>query len=391
MITNEKDFTSTSIIKDTRLQIFFRQTWIEIDKSDLHFNLKEIKRNIAKNTKIMAVVENNAYGHGGVLIANEAQKSGISWFAVSSLEEGIHFRDSGIKSNILILNNIYPTTNLQVAIVHSLIPTLSTISELVVLENLALKLNKRINFHLKIDTGMGRIGVRSEMAYSLLQKIAKARKINMSGIYTHYSVSEIDSDFTKTQLEIFANIVKFARINLGLKFLAHSANSAVLFRNKHTHFDMVRPGLSLYGLNPLKQINKLLKLKPILSWKTKIIFLKKVASGFCVSYGRTFVTNRASVIATIPVGYGDGYNRLLSNKGDVLVGGIRCPIAGKITMNMTMIDVTAVKGVSLGSEVVLIGKQGKEQIRVDELAKIQGTINYEVTCIISSCIPRIIV
>jgi alanine racemase len=154
---------------------------------------------------------------------------------------------------------------------------------------------------------------------------------------------------------------------------------------------MVRPGLSLYGLNPFKHSERFLKLKPVLSWKTKITFLKRVPSGFCISYGRTFVTNRASVIATIPVGYSDGYNRLLSNKGSVLVGGRRCPIAGRITMDMTMIDVTGVKGVSVGDEVVLIGVQGEEQIKVDELARIQDTINYEVTCAISLRVPRIVV
>jgi alanine racemase len=154
---------------------------------------------------------------------------------------------------------------------------------------------------------------------------------------------------------------------------------------------MVRPGLSLYGLNPFKHAERFLKLKPVLSWKTKVTFLKKVPSGFCISYGRTFVTNRASVIATIPVGYADGYNRLLSNKGDVLVGGKRCPIAGRITMDMTMIDVTGVKGVAVGDEAVLIGVQGKEQIKVDELAKIQDTVSYEITCAISPHVPRIVI
>ncbi|MDR3330654.1 MAG: alanine racemase [Endomicrobium sp.] len=387
----KKQLSHVEIVANKRSQVFFRQTWVEIDKSDFHFNLKKIKEYIAKDTKIMAVIKANAYGHGGIELAKEAQKAGILWIVVSSLEEGIQFREAGIKTNILILGSICSFENLQIALAHSLTLTFSTMASIVTMENLAIKLNKKINFHLQIDTGMGRIGALPENAYSILQKIAKTPEVNMIGMYTHYSVADIDPVFTRAQLDIFMKIVKFARANLGLKFVAHSANSAALFKNKYTHLDMVRPGLSLYGLSPFKHADRFLKLKPVLSWKAKIIFLKRVPAGFSISYGRTFVTNRASVVATIPVGYGDGYSRLLSNKGDVLVGGKRCPIAGRVTMDMTVIDVTGVKGVSIGDEVVLIGNQGKEKINIDELAKIQNTINYEVTCAISSRVPRIVV
>jgi alanine racemase len=339
----------------------------------------------------MAVVKSNAYGHGGATLAKEAQAAGLQWLAVSSVEEGIQFREAEIKANILILGNIFTFENFQVAITHSLTPTISTMTELMALEELAVKLNKRINFHLQVDTGMGRIGALPEAAYPLLQKIAQTSEVYMTGMYTHFAVADTDPVFTKMQLDVFTKIIKIAKINLGLRFIAHSANSAALFKYKRSHLDMVRPGLSLYGLNPFKHSERFLKLKPVLSWKTKIAFLKKVPSGFCISYGRTFVTNKISVIATIPVGYADGLNRLLSNKGDVLVGGKRCPIAGRITMDMTMIDVTDVKGVSLGDEVVIIGTQGTEQIKADEFAKIQDTINYEITCAISSRIPRIVV
>jgi len=372
-------------------RVFFRQNWVEIDKSDFHFNLKKIREYIARDTKIMAVVKSDAYGHGAVALAKEAQEDGVTWIAVSSLEEGITLREAGIKSNILILGNIFPYENFQVAVAHSLTSTISKMSEFASLENLAIKLNKKINFHLKVDTGMGRIGAPSETAYSILQKVAQSNEINMTGVYTHFSVADTDLVFTQQQFGIFAKIIKFARGSLGLKFVAHAANSAALFKNKRVHLDMVRPGISLYGISPFKYSERFLKVKPVLSWKTKITFLKRVPSGFCVSYGRTFVTNKLSVIATIPVGYGDGYNRLLSNKGDVLVRGKRCPIAGRITMNMTMIDVTGVKDVAVGDEVVLIGTQGREHIKVDELAKIQNTINYEITCNISARVPRIVV
>jgi alanine racemase len=374
-----------------RTKVFFRQTWVEIDKSDFHFNLKKIKEYLAKGTKVMAVLKANAYGHGAIALAKEAQSAGLKWIAVSSIEEGIYFREAGIKANILILGNVFPFENFQIAVAHCLTPTISTISGLTALEALAVKLNKKIDFHLQIDTGMGRIGALPENIYPLLQKIAQTPDVCMSGMYTHFAVADTDPIFTKMQLDVFTKIVRFARVNLGLKFITHSAHSAALFKYKRSHFDMVRPGLSLYGLNPFGRSERFLKLKPVLSWKTKISFLKKVPSGFCVSYGRTFVTSKTSTIATLPVGYADGLSRLLSNRGDVLVGGKRCPIIGRITMDMTMIDVSDVKGVSLGDEVVIIGTQGAEQIKVDELAKLQDTINYEVTCNISSRVPRIVV
>ncbi|MDR3306703.1 MAG: alanine racemase [Endomicrobium sp.] len=374
-----------------RPKVFFRQTWVEIDKSDFHFNLKKIREYLAKDTKIIAVVKADAYGHDGIALAKEAQAAGLQWLAVSSIEEGIQLREAGIKANILILSNIFPFENFQVAIAHCLTPTISTMTGLMALEELAVKLDKKINFHLQVDTGMGRIGTLPEAAYPILQKISQTPEVYMSGMYTHFAVADTDAVFTKAQLDVFTKIVKFAKVNLGLRFIAHSANSVALFKYKRSHLDLVRPGLSLYGLSPFKHSDRFLKLKPVLSWKTKTTFLKKVPSGFCVSYGRTFVTSKTSIIATLPIGYADGLNRLLSNRGDVLIGGKRCPIVGRITMDMTMVDVTDVKGVSLGDEAVIIGTQGSEQIKTDELAKLQDTINYEVTCAISSRVPRIIV
>ncbi|MCL1972186.1 MAG: alanine racemase [Endomicrobia bacterium] len=374
-----------------RQPVFFRQNWVEVDKSDFHFNLKKIKAYLAKDTKIMPVIKANAYGHGGVALAREAQNAGVHCVGVSSLEEGIQFRQAGIKTDILVLGSIFPLSNLDVAVAHSLIPTVSTMSGVMALEDLAIKLDKKLSFHLEVDTGMGRTGVLEEAAITLMQKIAMSPEISMTGMYTHFAVADTDPVFTQKQLDAFLKVVKHARTSYNLKFLAHAANSAALFRNKKTHLDMVRPGISLYGLSPFRNTERFVTLKPVLSWKTKIILMKRVPAGYCVSYGRTYVTNKASVIATMPVGYADGYNRLLSNKGHVLVRGKRCPIAGRVTMDMTMIDVTGVKGVSLGDEVVLIGAQGKEQIKAEELAKIQDTINYEITCAISPRVPRIVV
>lgn len=370
---------------------FFRPTWVEIDKSDFLFNLKKIKEYLKADTKVLAVIKSNAYGHGGIELAKEAVKAGIYGIGVSSIEEGISFRKAGIKAKILVFGSGYPLEYLSVATFWDLIPTISSLQGLHELSSLAKKFQKKLEFHLKVDTGMGRVGViAGENTNVILQKIANMTEIKMSGMYTHFAVADTNMAYTESQLNKFNEVVKYAK-KLGLKFIAHAANTAALISNKKTHLDMVRPGIGLYGLSPFEHTQHKLKLKPVLTWKTKIIYLKKVPSGFCVSYGRTFVTNKNSVIATVPVGYADGYGRVLSNKADVLVRGKKCPVAGRITMDMMMIDVTDVKGVSIGDEVVLLGTQGKETIKAEELAKLQNTISYEVTCSISPRVPRIIV
>ena len=370
---------------------FFRPTWIEIDKSDFLFNLKKIKEHLKTDTKVLAVIKSNAYGHGGIELAKEAVKAGIYGIGVSSIEEGITFRKAGIKAKILVFGSGYPIEYLTTTVFWDLIPTISSLQGLHELSNIAKKFKKNLEFHLKVDTGMGRVGVvAGENTDIFLKKIATMSEITMTGIYTHFSVADTNADYTESQLHKFNEVIKSAK-KLGLKFIAHAANSAAILTNKKTHLDMVRPGIALYGLSPFEHAPQDLKLKPVLSWKTKIIYLKKVPSGFCVSYGRTFVTNKNSVIATVPVGYADGYSRVFSNKANVLARGKRCPIAGRITMDMMMIDVTDVKGVSIGDEVVLLGTQGKETIKVEELAKLKNTISYEIICSIATRVPRIIV
>ncbi|MCL2388898.1 MAG: alanine racemase [Elusimicrobia bacterium] len=367
---------------------FYRPTWAEIDISNFQYNLKKIKSYLNNGVKIMPVIKASGYGHGGVVLALQAQKIGVECIGVSSIEEGLAFREAGIKTEILVLGSIYPLENLDTAARNNLTPSVSSISGVVALGALAKKLKKRLSFHLAIDTGMGRFGVDPSNAWHILQKISLHPELNMSGMYTHFPVADTNSSYTQSQLDTFAGIVNYARKN-GFKFTAHAANSAALIKNKKTHLDMVRPGISLFGLTSFDYSDKTIKLKPVLSWKTKIVFLKRVAAGFCVSYGRTFVTNRASVIATIPVGYADGYSRQFSSKADVLVRGRRCPVAGRVTMDMTMIDVTNVKGVSVGDEVVLLGQQGKERISAEELARLDNTINYEITCKIAARVPRV--
>lgn len=368
----------------------YRPTWAEIDLKAFRRNFRNIQSHLRKNTKILAVVKANAYGHAAVPLAREALKLGASSLGVSSLEEGIFLRENGVKGEILILGSIYPLENLAAAAQYNLIPTISSVQGVAELVHIAKRSKKILPFHLKVDTGMGRIGVSPESAAKLLQKIALRGEIRMAGMYTHFACADSDRDFTLRQLSRFLETVKYAKA-LGMKFTAHAANSAALFKYRQAHLDMVRPGISLYGLPPYAGAEKTIKLDPALSWKTRIVYLKRIKKNSTVSYGRTFSAKRQTTIATLPVGYADGYDRQLSNKGVVLIRGRHCPVVGRVTMDMIMVDVTAARGAEIGDEAVLIGRQNGVELPAGDMAAKLNTINYEVTCGISYRVPRILV
>ena len=336
------------------------------------------------------MVKANAYGHGSAVLSAAAGRCGVAALGVSSLEEGIALRESGIKDKILILGSIFPLENLVVAAEHGLTPTISSAQGLAELVRLGRKRRERLSFHLKIDTGMGRVGISPSSARVLIEKIAQRAEVRCEGIYTHFSCADCDREYTRRQRAAFLPVIEYAK-NIGLRFAAHASNSAALLAGTISFFDMVRPGLILYGLLPFEGAEKKIKVSPVLSWKTRIVFLKKVPRGTPVSYGRTFSTGRRSLIATLPVGYADGYSRRLSNKADVLIRGRRCPVVGRVTMDMIMADVTGLPGATIGDEAALIGTQSGETITAEELAGRAGTINYEITCAISSRVPRIVV
>ncbi|MFH1367574.1 MAG: alanine racemase [Elusimicrobiota bacterium] len=368
----------------------YRPTWAEIDLKAFRNNFLKIKSRLKKKTKILAVVKANAYGHSAVPLSQEALKLGAAALGVSSLEEGIVLRENGVKGEILILGSIYPLENLAAACQYDLIPTISSVQGLAELARVAKRCKKRLPFHLKTDTGMGRIGVSAESAPRLLEKIVLKSEVKMAGMYTHFACADSDKEFTQRQLLKFNEAVRRARL-LGLEFSAHAANSAALFKYKQAHLDMVRPGISLYGMDPFAGAEKMLKLEPVLSWKTRIVYLKKVKKNATISYGRTYTAKRPAVIATLPVGYADGYSRGLSNKGEVLIRSKRCPVVGRVTMDMIMVDATNAQGVEIGDEAVLIGRQGDAKLTAENMAAKLNTINYEVTCGISYRVPRIII
>ena len=358
-------------------------------------NIKSVVRNIVKATgddvSVMAVVKADAYGHGAVKVARAALASGASSLAVAYPQEAVELRGCGIDAHTLVMG-LLPSNSLDA--VDALIATgaAQAVADLDTPRILGARApsERPVPVHIKVDTGMGRIGIPPEETLSYIEALRTIPGIIIEGIFTHFpSADEADLSFTERQIAAFTEllqILKGSGIDIPLR---HMANSAGILACKDSYVNMVRPGIMLYGLYPSSDVEKSIPLSPALRWTSAVRFLKSVPPGTPISYGRTFVTSRPSVIATLPVGYADGFNRLLSNKGSVLVKGRRAPIVGRVCMDMTMIDVTDIPGVSVNDEVVLIGSQGDDGITADEMATLLGTINYEVTCAISKRVPRI--
>lgn len=344
----------------------------------------------------MAVVKANAYGHGILAISSVLQKGGIGWLGVNSLEEGILLRQNKINLPILVLGYI-PLNSLSQAIVNNLSFVVYNRETLNKAGEEAKKLKRQAKIHLKIETGTNRQGVAAEELLTFIRKLQRAPLVSLEGVYTHFANIEdaLDSSFAMGQLKKFKEAIKTlekAGINIPLKHTASSA-AAILFEK--THFDMLRIGIALYGLWPSREVKiasrSKFDLKPVLAWKTKVAQVKKVKKGEKIGYGCTFTVKKDSTVAVLPIGYFDGYDRRLSNCGEVLIKGKRAPVVGRVCMNMIMIDTTEVPGVKLEDEVVLLGKQGRDEISADELAEKIGTINYEVVSRINPMIPRRVV
>ncbi len=359
------------------------QTLVEINLSNVLHNIKEIRRLIGPHVKIMAVVKADAYGHGAVSVSKAIEKK-VDYLAVATLPEAVELRCAGIKKPILILSETRPD-NAKEIVKMGFIQTVYTYKLASALSAAADKLNKKAVVHMKIDTGMGRIGVNVDNARELFERISRLPSLKIEGIFTHFAKADENNGFTREQLKKFNAIVS----KIGRKgIILHAANSAGTLYHKASHLDMVRIGLSMYGIYPPGAGKGTVELKAALQFKTHIVFIKNVPAGTPISYGSTYVTKRATNIATLPVGYADGLPRALSNKGHVLIRGKRYPIVGRVCMDLTLIDVGR-SDVKEGDEVVLIGSQGKETIPVDEVAGLADTISYEIICGIGKRVPRV--
>ncbi|MCG2677962.1 alanine racemase [bacterium] len=368
-----------------------RPTWAEIDLGAIRHNLGQIKKLLGAgkplSPKIMVVVKANAYGHGLIEVAKTLEKLDVHYLGVASLDEAVCLRREGIRLPILVLGTILPQ-EVDSALDYDVTLTVCSREVARTLNNKAKVLGKIVPVHIKIDTGMGRIGVWHQQAFDFVKKLAKLKNIRMEGIYTHFASASRDNFFTNYQLESFENLLKkLAQKNIQFTY-RHAANSIALVDLKKSHFNLVRSGIIIYGIYPKRSFARILNLKAALSLKTRIVYLKEVPAGRSISYGRTFITEKTTRIATLPIGYADGYGRILSNRASVLVKGQRAPVVGKVTMDQTMVEVGHIKGVKVGDEVVLIGRQRQAQMRAEEIARVSKTIPYEIVCSITNRVPR---
>lgn len=364
-------------------------TWAEINLKAIKNNLNQIKAIVEpEGSKVLAVIKDNAYGHGAIEIAKIAQSIDINTFGVATIEEAIQLRQAGIDGSILIFCCILPEQT-ETVVEYEIIQTVCDLNICNALSESAKRLGKPAKVHIKIDTGMGRIGVPYDKAINFIEQVYQMPNIVVDGIYTHFASSDTEREFTESQISRFRSVITSLDrkgINIPVK---HSANSAGVLNFPSAYFNMVRPGLIIYGLYPCDNPIRKVALEPALSLKTRVVFIKDLPTGHSISYERTYTTKRPTKVATIAVGYGHGYSRKLSNIGEVLIRGKRANIIGLICMDQCLCDVTDIPNVSVGDEVALIGKQGNDEITADEIANKIGTISYEVVCGIHSNVKRV--
>lgn len=367
-----------------------RPVWAEISLDNLAHNMREIRR-VAKSKDIMAIIKADAYGHGAMDVAPVLLENGATSLGVAVITEAIELRKAGIKAPLMILGYT-PLTFSKEIIKYDIQQTVFTFEYAKALSNEAQKLGITAKIHIGLDTGMGRIGfLPNEESVNEVYAISKLPNIEIVGLFSHFSsADEEDKDYTYEQLDKFNNFYH-ELTKKGVKpKIRHIANSAAIIDLPETHFEAVRPGLILFGYYPSEEIHKeKIHLKPVLTLKTDVVHVKTMEKDMYISYGRKYKTEKESIIATLPIGYADGYTRLLFNKAKVIINGKLAPIVGRICMDQCMVDVTDIGEVKVGDEVILIGQQGNVKFDADDIAELLGTINYEIICMIGKRVPRV--
>lgn len=361
-----------------------RPTWAEVNLKAVKHNLQQIRRIIHHTTKIIAVVKADAYGHGAVRISQTLIENKIDYLAVAGWSEAKELRDANIKSKILILG--YTPDDFICDVADNFIT--QTIYDIDILGEYIKKLkNKKLKIHLKIDTGMNRLGISPQETLIVVKNILKIKNIELEGIFTHFSSADSDRKYTMYQFLKFKNIIHQLNYEkIEIPYL-HCCNSAATIKFPKMHLDMVRPGIAIYGMLPFS--TRKINLIPVMSLKSKIISVKEVGKGEKISYNGTFITQRKGKIATVPIGYADGYSRRLSNCGEVLIQSKKVKVVGNVCMDFIMVDVSNIKDVNIGDEVILMGVSCNRKITADDIAKKINTINYEITCLVEKRIPRV--
>ncbi len=368
---------------------FMRPTYAEIDLRAIHHNLKQVRKQVGKHPHIMAVVKANAYGHGMIPVATSVLKEKLaSYLGVAIVEEGITLRNNGIEAPVLVLT-APPEPQLGLFVEHNLGATLCSISIARKLDRIAAGLGKKAVVHVKVDTGMGRIGIAPKDAMAFIGAVTTLDNIEMAGIFTHFATADgKDLSFARKQLSDFTLLLHrldSAGIHIPIK---HCANSGAILQMKESYFDMVRPGIMLYGYYPSRETRKPLTLKPAMSIRSRIEFMNTVEKGTSVSYGRRYYTSSKTNIASVSIGYADGISRRLTNKASVLVNGKKYPVVGAICMDQLMIDVGGRPVCKVGDRVTLMGRDGDLEIPCWKISETLGTIPYEIFCAVSERVPR---
>jgi len=358
----------------------YRPTWVEVDLDAIRDNARMLKPD---TSELMAVVKANGYGHGAVEVARAATDGGATWMGVALVEEGLELRGAGIESPILVLSEL-PAGSEAVALAHRLTPTLYSGEGL---ERLSVAARGSVPVHVKIDTGMHRVGVwPPEEAPAFALRVQEAG-LEVEGLFTHFARSEEDEVTTKEQLDLFLEAAEAIRSAGVTPRLRHAANSGATILHPDSHLDLVRPGIALYGIEPGPGVGTHLGLRPALTWRSRVSAVKRLVAGEAISYGHRYRLERDAWVATVPVGYADGYPRQLTNLGEVLIGGRRARVAGTVTMDQLLVD-CGDEAVRVGEEIVLIGSQGSETIGADALGRLFGTIGYEIVSRIGERVPR---
>ncbi len=366
--------------------IVLRPTVIEVELKALEENIRNIRAAVG-GRRIMGCVKANAYGHGLVRTSKELLRFGVDELGVAFLEEGIALRKAGVTAPILVMGGIIGN-QISHFLEYDLQLTASSVFKLRQIEETAAAMKIRAKVHLKIDTGMGRIGIRHDHAHLLFEEAARAKHCDLAGVFSHFADSHsTDFSYAKLQMERFGEALDWFDNNGEPAPLRHFANSGAILQHPASWFDMVRPGIMMFGVYPSRDVGKSIAIRPALSFLTRVVYFKVVEKGRSLGYDRTWTAARDTRVVTLPVGYGDGYPRALSNRGFVLIHGKRFPIAGRISMDQCMVDV-GTDSVYNDDEVMLIGGQGRERISVEEIAEAVGTIPYEILTMINTRVPR---
>tara|TARA_Y100001968_G_scaffold164386_1_gene150430 strand:- start:106 stop:1308 length:1203 start_codon:yes stop_codon:yes gene_type:complete len=373
------------------------RAWVEVDSQAIENNSRSLKKFIGESCLLMAVVKADGYGHGAVTVAKSALRGGANSLGVATLEEGIELRKANLNCQILILGNLITLEELHSSLYWNLIPTISGIREAIICNNIAESQNKKFAIHLKVDTGMTRLGCNIDEVSEIVPKIERLKNISLDGIYSHLALADLnplDIDYSKKFTEIqrnrFEKILKI--IDKRRKSICHHlANSAGTLSDRRLHFDMVRVGISLYGYSPIINFDSNLNLTPALNVKARVTYVRDVPKGTGVGYGHLYKTKRRSRLAVVAIGYADGVNRALSGKISAIVNGVLVPQVGAIAMDQMVLDITDQPNIKVGNSVTMLGSEGEINISPQEWSNLSGSIPWEVLCGFKNRLPRVVI